>query len=102
MTSYKVEFAPEVKSQLRELGDYIAMDSGSVIVAKRYVEAVVKTCMNLSMFPHRCIRRDDILPGLRLGNHKGRTVIAYVIDDDTETVSVVGIFHGGQDYEALL
>jgi hypothetical protein len=29
-------------------------------------------------------------------------VIAYAIDEGTRTVSVVGIFYGGRDYEEVL
>lgn len=46
--------------------------------------------------------REDIRPGLRVTHHKGRTLIAYAVDEDTRTVSVLGIFYGGQDYEAVL
>jgi plasmid stabilization system protein ParE len=50
----------------------------------------------------RGVPRDDIRPGLRVTHHKGRTLIAYAVDEGTRTVSVLGIFYGGQDYEAAL
>ena len=50
----------------------------------------------------RGVPRDDIRPGLRVTHHKGRTLIAYAVDEDSRTVSVLGIFYGGQDYEAAL
>jgi len=31
-----------------------------------------------------------------------RTLVAYAVDDDTRDVVIVGIFHGGQDFEADL
>jgi plasmid stabilization system protein ParE len=46
--------------------------------------------------------RDDIRPGLRLTHHKGRTVIAYVVDDESLVVSVLGVFYVGQDHERAL
>ena len=46
--------------------------------------------------------RDDIRPGLRLTHHQGRTVIAYVVDDERLVVSVLGVFYGGQDHESAL
>jgi toxin ParE1/3/4 len=63
---------------------------------------VVGTCEGLALFPLRGVPREDIRPGLRVTHHKGRTLIAYAVDDDTRTVSVLGIFYGGQDYEAAL
>jgi toxin ParE1/3/4 len=63
---------------------------------------VVTTCEGLALFPMRGVPRDDIRPGLRVTHHKGRTLIAYAVDEGTRTVSVLGIFYGGQDYEAAL
>jgi toxin ParE1/3/4 len=63
---------------------------------------VVGTCEGLALFPLRGVPREDIRPGLRVTHHKGRTLIAYAVDEDARTVSVLGIFYGGQDYEAVL
>ncbi len=48
------------------------------------------------------MRRDDVRPGLRITNYRGRTVIAFRGDDTARRVSVLGIFYGGQDYETAL
>jgi toxin ParE1/3/4 len=63
---------------------------------------VVATCEGLAVFPLRGVPREDIRPGLRVTHHMGRTLIAYAVDEDTRTVSVLGIFYGGQNYEAVL
>jgi plasmid stabilization system protein ParE len=63
---------------------------------------VVATCEGLALFPLRGVPRADIRPGLRLTHHKGRTVIAYAVDEAARVVSVVGIFYGGQAYEEAL
>ena len=44
--------------------------------------------------------RDDIRPGLRITNYRGRVAIAF--DVSGEQVSILGIFYGGQDYESIL
>lgn len=54
--------------------------------------------MRLETFPARGVPRDDLLPGLRITHYRQRTVIAYLVD--VETVSIVGIYYGGRDYEA--
>lgn len=63
---------------------------------------MVGTCEGLALFPLRGVPRDDIRPGLRVTHHKGGTLIAYAVDESTRTVSVLGIFYGGQDYEGAL
>ena len=99
--SYTVVFAPEASDQLEALYLYIA-ERASPTIAQRYTEAVVATCEGLAVFPLRGVPRADIRPGLRLTHHKGRTVIAYAVDEETQSVSIVGVFYGGQDHEAAL
>lgn len=63
---------------------------------------MVETCLGLRLFPLRGVSREDIRPGLRVTHHKGRTLIAYAVDEAARSVSILGIFYGGQDYEAAL
>ena len=73
---YAVVFTPETEEQLIELYRYIAQ-AASPEIAQRYTDAIVTYCEGLQAFPHRSNRRDDIRPGLRITNYKGRTVIAF-------------------------
>jgi plasmid stabilization system protein ParE len=98
---YRVVFAPEASDQLEELFLYIAQES-SPEIAQRYTDAIIATCEGLARFPHRGVARGDIRSGLRLTHHKERTVIAYAVDDEAQTVLVVGVFYGGQDHEGAL
>lgn len=45
-------------------------------------------------------RRDDIRPGLRITTFRKRTVIAYA--EVYDELAILGIFHGGRDYETGL
>jgi plasmid stabilization system protein ParE len=96
---YRVVFAPEAQEQLAALYRYIAA-AASPGIAERYTSAIVTYCASLQTFPHRGSPRDDIRPGMRITNYKKRTVIAFNVD--AETVSIVGVFYGGQDYETVL
>lgn len=96
---YPVVFTPEALEQLEELYAYIAQ-AASPLVAQRYTDAIVTYCESLQTSPLRGARRDDIRPGLRITNYKGRAVIAFDVSD--EQVSVIGVFYGGQDYETAL
>ncbi len=96
---YQVVFAPEALEQIASLYRYIAV-AASPLVAERYTSAIVTYCESLHSFPLRGASRDDIRPGLRITNYKGRAVIAF---DVSETrVSIIGVFYGGQDFEKAL
>ena len=99
--SYRVQFSPEALDQLDAIEDHIA-HAGSPISAERYVDAIVAYCESLATFPQRGIRRDDLVPGLRITNHRRNAVIAFMADTNAETVSILGVFYGGQDYETGL
>jgi len=97
--NYHVVFSPEAEEQLTALYDYIATEA-SPNIAARYTEAVVSYCESLKTFPLRGTMRDDVRPGLRVTNYKKRVVIAF--DVDSGQVSIIGVFYGGQDYEAFI
>lgn len=97
--SYRVVFSPEAEEQLAALYGHIA-EAASPDIAARYTEAIVSYCESLHTFPHRGTMRDDVRPGLRITHYKKRAVIAF--DVDTELVSIIGVFYGGQDYETIL
>lgn len=95
----RVVFSPEAEDQLADLYRYIATVA-SPGIAERYVNALIRYCETLETFPLRGAQRNDIRPGLRITNYKGRTVIAF--DVDAQQVSIIGVFYGGQDYETAL
>ncbi len=96
---YTVIFTPEAQDQLVALYRYIAA-AATPEIAERYTNAIVTHCDDLRIFPKRGARRDDVRPGLRITNYKKRAVIAFAVD--AELVSIIGIYYGGQDYEAAL
>ncbi|WP_338524009.1 type II toxin-antitoxin system RelE/ParE family toxin [Pseudomonas batumici] len=97
--SYNVVFAPEALTQLDALEDYIT-NADSPVIAARYVDAIINYCESLSTFPLRGNRRDDLMPGLRITHYRHSTIIAFTADTHTTTVSILGVFYGGQDYDA--
>jgi plasmid stabilization system protein ParE len=97
--SYTVVFTPEAEEQLAALYRTIAV-AASPNIAQRYMSAIITYCEGFRTFPHRGTRRDDIRPGLRITNYKGRVVIAFEVD--AERVSIIGVFYGGRDYETRL
>ncbi|TFY96026.1 type II toxin-antitoxin system RelE/ParE family toxin [Pseudomonas nabeulensis] len=98
--SYGVAFSPKALAQLDALEDYIS-NAGSPQVAERFIDNLISYCESLSLFPLRGIRRDDLLPGLRITHYRHTTSIAFRVDANTNTVSILGVFYGGQDYTVL-
>ncbi|MHB1304346.1 MAG: type II toxin-antitoxin system RelE/ParE family toxin [Acidiphilium sp.] len=99
MKRYAVVFTPEARDQLATLYRRIATDA-SPEIAFRYITAIISRCETLSTFPKRGTARDDIRPGLRITSYRRRSVITFAVEADR--VAIIGVFHGGQDYEAAL
>lgn len=99
MTAYEVVFSPEAHAQLLELYWYIA-EATTADTASRYTGDLVDYCESLKTFPMRAIDRGDIRPGLRITNFRRRTVIAFAAQG--AQISILGLFHGGRNYEAIL
>lgn len=75
----RINFTPETRQQLHHL------------------DAIL-------VFPLAGRARDDVRPGMRTITFKKRTVVAYEVDESSGElmVNVLGVFHGGQDWEAAL
>lgn len=97
--THTVRFSPEALEQLDGLETHIA-GAASPVVAARYVDSIVDYCENLRTFPHRGTRRDDLRPGLRTLGFRRRVTILFEVAADT--VNILGVYYGGQDYEAAL
>jgi toxin ParE1/3/4 len=95
----RIEFSRRALEQFEALYHYIESASSPAIAA-RYTSAVFDYCLSLQTFPMRGTGRDDIRPGVRVTNYRKRTVIAFAAD--TDHVLILGVFHGGQDYESTL
>jgi len=99
----RIHFTPEARQQLHELDEWIS-EKASTDVARRFVAAILDHIDGIVVFPLAGRSRDDIRPGMRTTTYNKRTVIAYEIDVSSgETVvNVLGVFHGGQQWEAVL
>ena len=95
----RIAYSERAVAQLEALYKYIADNSGP-LRAQGFVGSIVKFCENFSTFPHRGTQRDDIRPGLRTIGFRRRVTIAFTIND--ESVTILGVFYGGQDYETDL
>jgi toxin ParE1/3/4 len=99
----RINYTPEAQQQLHALDDWITQRA-SREVAQRFVSAILDGIDGLLVFPRAGRSRDDVRPGVRTTTFKKRTLIAYVVDESSGklVVNVLGVFHGGQDWEAAL
>jgi toxin ParE1/3/4 len=94
---YRVVFAPEAEAQLVALYFQLAA-AASPEIADTYVEAIIEQCEKLKTFPIRGTLRDEVRPGLRTFGFRRRVTIAFEVT--AGTVTILGIFYGGQDLAA--
>ena len=66
------------------------------------MDGIIAYCESFETFPERGTRRDDLLPGLRIIGYRKSVTVAFRVSADAQVVSIVGVFYGGQDYEASL
>ena len=99
----RINFTPEARQQLHHLDDWIS-EKSSADTAQRFVSAILDHIHGILVFPLAGQARDDVRPGMRTTSFKKRTLIAYEVDESSGelVVNVVGVFHGGQDWEAAL
>ena len=89
----RVVWRQTATDDLYRLYDWIA-DRADPETAFAYTCAIEAHAAELAVFPERGTPRDDIAPGVRTLNFRGRTVIAYRVD---EAVELLRIFHAGQE-----
>lgn len=97
---YAIRFAVEAQQQLDTIEDYIAVASGYRAVAEQFVDGIVAYCESFETFPERGTQRDDLLLGLRTVGYRRRVTIAFCVDTAAFVVTILGVFYGGQDFEA--
>jgi plasmid stabilization system protein ParE len=95
--THDVVYAPEAEAQLLSLYFQI-VSAASPDIAANYTDAIMRQCESLSTFPHRGARRDDIRPGIRVFGFRRRVSIVFEVTGSK--VTVLGIFYGGQNFEA--
>lgn len=99
--NFRVRFAPEAADQLEELHAFVSK-AGTPAIASDYLDAIVRFCEGLAVFPIRGTPREDIRPGLRTVAYRKRVIIAFTFDEHAKAIEILGVFYGGQDYEHAL
>lgn len=95
-----VVFAPDALRDVIEMQRYFSA-AGSARAADRYIDDVVRACLDLVGFPNRGAQRDTVTPDVRFLHHQRRCTIAYKVGEHA-SVTIIGIFYGGRDHSHLL
>lgn len=99
----RINFTPGARQQLHHLDEWIT-EQASADTARRFVAAILDHIDGILVFPLAGRARADVRPGMRTITFKKRTLIAYEVDESSDelVVNILGVFHGGQDWEAAL
>ena len=98
MRTYEVRFLAPALDDLIALYRRIGEAAGAVM-ASGDLTRIEAACLGLELFPLRGAARDDIRPGLRTMGFERRAVIVFLVEP--RQVSVLRVFHGGQDFERI-
>jgi toxin ParE1/3/4 len=89
----------QVKTEVDEIWSYIAVESGSVDIADRVVDAITETFLQISRHPNLGRRRDDLRKGLR-SIPSGSYVVVYRVEGNN--VRIFHVVHGRRDVKAAI
>jgi toxin ParE1/3/4 len=97
--THSVVFSARAERHLDAIFAYVEEQAGRAR-AENFVGGIVAHCQGFNVFPERGSRRDDIRIGLRIVGYRRRVTIVFTVEP--ETVAIVGVYYGGQDYETEL
>lgn len=98
MTQYTVRVSSLAAEKIAEYGFYISEQSGSVEIAERWIAHVYATVDKLRYSPRRFVFAEEN-DHREYGIHRqiiGKYLALYTINEDTQTVLVIGFRHGHQ------
>ena len=99
----RIHYTPEADKQLNELDNWITKAEPAE-VAQRFVSGILDHIDGILVFPLAGRARDDVRPGMRTSAFKKKTPVAYEVDESSGELvfNILGVFRGGQDWEAAL
>lgn len=92
-------FLTDAREDLREIGFYIAHESGSTVIALSFVDEIIDHCERLAGLPGTLgTARAELRPDLRSVAHQNYLIFFRYIEDRIEIVNIV---HGHRDLARL-
>ncbi|MBT9368876.1 type II toxin-antitoxin system RelE/ParE family toxin [Rhizobium sp. CSW-27] len=94
--NYHVVSHPEVEQDIFDIVDYIAPFAG-LASARKATDDITGFITRLGDFPKIGSLRNDVRPGLRAVAVR-EAAICFVVDDETATVTILGVGFAGSDW----
>ena len=91
--AFKIVWRRTAQRDLYELYEWIS-ERADPDTAFAWTSGIEVHVAKLASFPDRGSPRDDIAPGVRTLNYRGRTIIAYLTGD---CVEILRVFHAGRE-----
>ena len=102
MKSYEVYLTPDAVQDLTDIYEYIAEKSGLPEVAWAYIEKLREKCDDLRKAPLIGQQHNDLRKNLRIVDIDKKAIAAFEVIEDKQIVTILNIFYGGRDYEAIM
>ena len=102
MKSYEVYLTPDAIQDMTDIYEYIAAKSGLPEISWAYIEKLRQKCHDLKITPLIGQQRDDLRKNLRIVAIDKNAIAAFEIIEDKQIVTILNIFYGGRDYEAIM
>jgi toxin ParE1/3/4 len=90
-----VRLQAQAHQDIRDIFEWIAVESGHSSIAEHLVDRIYDICESLGEFPLKGRARDDLLAGVRMLAFERKIVIVYRALPDK--VIVTNVFYGGRD-----
>lgn len=94
----RLAYRPAALADLDAIYDFIEPENP--IRALSFVKDIRTRCQTLCTHPQLGPARNDLGQDIRIYPMLGRIIVAYRITQDT--IDIVRVFSGGQDYESIL
>jgi toxin ParE1/3/4 len=101
MKVFEVRYSDGSEQDLRELATYI-LEQSSEQRAVEFTSRLVIECDSLAKAPHRGIKRTDLRPNMRVVGYKRTVSIVFRIEEEKNTVVVLGFSYGGRSVDHIL
>ncbi|MGH6907472.1 MAG: type II toxin-antitoxin system RelE/ParE family toxin [Aestuariivirga sp.] len=100
MKRLTVRLRAEANQNLKDIYDWIVVQSGYPQIAEKLIDRIFDACDTLGEFPMKGRARNDLKQGVRILPFERVAIIAYRILGDE--VEVLNVFYKGRDYETSL
>lgn len=93
---YRVTLSPRFLHSTESIAAYIFDETGYLDRALGYIGRMRRRAAQLGQLPHIGTHHEDVQRGLRTVPFEGSAVIAFLVDDAAQTVTVLDVAYGGR------